>query len=249
MREIKRILVTGGTGYVGNNLTKMLAALHPKVEILSMSRQSPDAQRHADPYKSRFRNIQFIQGDCLHLEDSVASDAIARSDAVIHTVGALLDESSGYKQIIQDVESGNILNKVKSIKDMGVVDIAKNFFNEFQKQQGSVRTTTYEQSLEALNRDSLKNVAKVLADSVESKDEKKNLVFISAEPSVMPMLQKYSETKKEAEEFLLEDQAIIENLARVILRPGMIWHNKQRQWAMPLKVANDIGYKLNKEVV
>jgi nucleoside-diphosphate-sugar epimerase len=42
MAQVKKVLITGGTGYIGNFVTKMLAASHPEVHILSMSRRPID---------------------------------------------------------------------------------------------------------------------------------------------------------------------------------------------------------------
>lgn len=42
------MLVTGGTGYIGNYVTKMLAASHPEIRIMSMSRRSVAKQREND---------------------------------------------------------------------------------------------------------------------------------------------------------------------------------------------------------
>jgi hypothetical protein len=38
-KAAKKILITGGTGYIGNYVTKMMAGLHPEVRIVSMSRR------------------------------------------------------------------------------------------------------------------------------------------------------------------------------------------------------------------
>ena len=43
-----KVLVTGGTGYIGNYITKILAASHPDIEIISMSRRSVESQRQRD---------------------------------------------------------------------------------------------------------------------------------------------------------------------------------------------------------
>ena len=80
--------------------------------------------------------------------------------------------------------------------------------------------TVYEKSHEGLNRDSCINVARILA---ESTDEKKNFVFFSASDTIVPMLSKYCEMKREAESFLLRDAAASEKLNPVILRPGLVY--------------------------
>lgn len=48
------------------------------------------------------------------------------------------------------------------------------------------------------------------------------MIFISAEPSIIPLpsFQKYSDTKREAEEFLKE---FCTNLDVVIVRPGLVY--------------------------
>ena len=48
---------------------------------------------------------------------------------------------------------------------------------------------------------------------------------------------------------MLREEGVIDQTNIVILRPGMVWHPNQRKWAFPLKIATDIGYKFNKEVV
>ena len=119
--------------------------------------------------------------------------------------------------------------------------------NEFQKRQSSIETTLYEDSLEAMNRDSTINVARILAESQLARPDSlpKHFVFVSAEPSHLPMLQKYGDTKKEAEEFLLTDEKAAQ-MTNIILRPGMVTHPEKRAWAYPLSVANDIGFNLSK---
>ena len=74
-------------------------------------------------------------------------------------------------------------------------------------------------------------------------------MFISAAKTIAPMFQKYSETKQEAEDFLLKDGGVSGQSNIVILRPGMVWHPNQRKWAFPLKLATDFGFKFNQDVV
>ena len=59
---------------------------------------------------AEFRNIEFVQADVLKPEEQEFQDAIGSSDAVIHTVGALLegDAQFDYRQIIREVEGLNI---------------------------------------------------------------------------------------------------------------------------------------------
>ena len=52
------------------------------------------------------------------------------------------------------------------------------------------------------------------------------------------MLEKYLSTKEEAESFLIQN---CPNIYPVILKPGLVWHEKERPITMPLKVAVDLG--------
>jgi|LauGreDrversion4_2_1035121.scaffolds.fasta_scaffold704504_1 hypothetical protein len=76
---------------------------------MSMSRRSVESQRERDPYTARFANVKFIQGDCLKPETLPESDELGQYEAVIHTVGSLL-EGSEYKNLL----NGNIIDKIKN---------------------------------------------------------------------------------------------------------------------------------------
>jgi nucleoside-diphosphate-sugar epimerase len=56
---VSKVLITGGTGFIGSYITKMFAACHPTITVISLSRASVDSQRLQDPYKSKFKNIVF----------------------------------------------------------------------------------------------------------------------------------------------------------------------------------------------
>jgi hypothetical protein len=47
--------------------------------------------------------------------------------------------------------------------------------------------------------------------------------------------------KREAEDYLLTDEEV-SSLNPVILRPGLVWHQGERQWSLPLKFATDFGF-------
>ena len=44
---------------------------------------------------------------------------------------------------------------------------------------------------------------------------------------------------------MLTDETCHKNLQPIILRPGLIWHPRERQWVLPLKALTDFGYCLN----
>ena len=52
--------------------------------------------------------------------------------------------------------------------------------------------------------------------------------------------------KEQAEAFLLNN---CPELIPVILKPGLVWHENERAWTVPFKLASDFGYALNKNVI
>lgn len=69
---MKKILVVGSTGKVGNYLMKTLAAKYPETSIVGMSRYG----RPRDEETARLSNLSYVRGDALdpysfreHLED------------------------------------------------------------------------------------------------------------------------------------------------------------------------------------
>ena len=70
-------------------------------------------------------------------------------------------------------------------------------------------------------------------------------MFLSASPSIFPLLQKYYQTKLEAENHLLTDENCLKAMNSIILRPGLVWHPSERKVSVPLKILNDIGYQIN----
>ena len=39
------------------------------------------------------------------------------------------------------------------------------------------------------------------------------------------------------------------DLIPVILKPGLVWSENERAWTVPIKLATDFGYALNKNVI
>ena len=55
-----KVLIAGSTGYIGNHLTRILAAVQPNTKIYALTRQNPDEAASKHPQTARFRNIEFI---------------------------------------------------------------------------------------------------------------------------------------------------------------------------------------------
>ena len=58
---MKKILVTGSSGYVANYIMKMFAKQYPHVTVIGMSRSA----KPRDNEIQRLSNVHFIKGDCL----------------------------------------------------------------------------------------------------------------------------------------------------------------------------------------
>ena len=69
MSAIKRILVTGGTGYIGSNVCKIMAALNPKIQVVALSIEKKEEILKKDPYLCKFKNVEIVEGNCLDPQD------------------------------------------------------------------------------------------------------------------------------------------------------------------------------------
>ena len=60
---LKKVLVTGATGYVGNYLLKSIAKHYPSVQCVGMSRRG--TARKNETKTQTYPNVSFVSGDCL----------------------------------------------------------------------------------------------------------------------------------------------------------------------------------------
>ena len=81
-------------------------------------------------------------------------------------------DGSEYKHLIKEIETGRFLKNPQAF--------FQQIIEEVIKRQSTIPTTTYESSLEALNRDSCINVAKLAKKDCR-------FVFISAADTIAPM--------------------------------------------------------------
>ena len=63
MDGVKKVLVTGSSGYVGNYLLKSIARKHPALHCIGMSRSG--AVRKGETYTGTLHNVSYVSGDCL----------------------------------------------------------------------------------------------------------------------------------------------------------------------------------------
>ena len=98
---MQKVLITGATGYIGSYTSRIMAATQPHVTVYALSRQSPAACVEKHPQMAHFRNIEFVQGDCLEA-DKLPADLLADCDCVIHMVGAITD-AFNYKKLLSRI--------------------------------------------------------------------------------------------------------------------------------------------------
>ena len=84
---VKKVLVTGSRGYVGNYLLKNIAWKYPKIQCIGMSRSG--RVRKGETRTGTMHNVTYVQGDCL--SPNSFKDELEDVDAVIHAVGCLFE--------------------------------------------------------------------------------------------------------------------------------------------------------------
>ena len=84
---VKKVLVTGSSGYVGNYLLKAIAKCNPAVQCIGMSRSG--AARKGETTTGSLENVTYLAADCL--KPSTFENALADVDSVVHCVGTLFE--------------------------------------------------------------------------------------------------------------------------------------------------------------
>lgn len=100
------VLVTGGTGFVGRNIVKLLTAHGHKVRCLV---------RHPDTASETDDSVEFVKGDVTDLQSVVSS--AEGIDAAIHLVGIIQEHG---QQTFQAVHVEGTRNVVLALKEKGV---------------------------------------------------------------------------------------------------------------------------------
>ena len=85
--KTSQILVTGGSGYVGNYMIMTLSKRFPTLKIIGLNRSGK--ARNPGLMASNYPNVSYVKGNCLHPESF--KDVLQDVTGVIHTVGALVD--------------------------------------------------------------------------------------------------------------------------------------------------------------
>lgn len=107
----KKILVTGGSGYVGSFILKTLAARFPGYQLYSVNRSGTTR----DARMASLKQICTVKGNCL--EPEKFEDILEGCDGIIHTVGTLVGKGTG-----SDPGSQQSLNRDSCIKIAALFD-------------------------------------------------------------------------------------------------------------------------------
>ena len=111
----RRVLVTGGAGYIGSHMVKMLLAAGYEVTVFdNLSRGFRDAVLCED----------FVRGDLLNTDDVSRLFRARKFDAVIHFAAlAYVGESVAAPRIYYENNVGGTLNLLKAMLDDGTGNI------------------------------------------------------------------------------------------------------------------------------
>ncbi|KAF9959622.1 hypothetical protein BGZ72_009202 [Mortierella alpina] len=207
----KKLFVVGGTGGVGFQVCKIAVARG--WDVTSLSRRGKPTLTEAN--KNDFvapqgwtQKVNWAQGDSLN--PSSYKDAIAGSDAVVHTVGLLLEDN--YKEVLHSQSFDDLTKNIQSaIRGQNPLDTGK-----------APKTG---QTYERINRDTAITVANEAA-----KEGVDSFVYISAAFSPPMVPNRYITTKREAEQALLTHAS---GFRPVIFRPGFL-STPERPITMPL---------------
>ena len=105
-----------------------------------------------------------------------------------------------------------------------------------------MKTSDRTESLEAQNRESTIVLAKEFNRICTEQNRIGRFVFMSAEESIIgqgvPQARKYADMKREAETFLINQ---CDSVSPIIIRPGLVYHDMERPWSVPMGIAANIG--------
>ena len=108
---MKKILITGSSGYVGNSMMKTFAKLHPQVTVLGMSRSGTTTDKETQSLP----NVKYIKGNCLHPKSFEGQ--LEEVDGIIHCVGTLLEKKNNPEQTHDAMNRDSCINMAKALNE------------------------------------------------------------------------------------------------------------------------------------
>ena len=121
MSQVKKVLVTGSSGYVANYLILTLAKKYPQTAIIGMSRSGV---ARTPAIMDQYPNVEYLKGDCLAPESF--KDVMQDVDGCIHTVGVLV-EGKDPKLTYAAMNRDTCVNTAKVFNDHASAEAKRNF--------------------------------------------------------------------------------------------------------------------------
>lgn len=92
----EKILVTGGTGFVGTKIVEALIEQHPEYEVVVLDIATPQGW---EPYRA---DIEYVQADITQLAEVVQVVCEVKPTVVVHTAGCVPHGQARYKPLVRD---------------------------------------------------------------------------------------------------------------------------------------------------
>lgn len=109
---MKKIMVTGSSGYVGNYIMKTLAKKYPEVIVVGMSRSGLPREDET----AKLENVEYVRGDCLDPESF--REHLHDVDGVIHCVGTLIEKRNNPKLTYDAMNRDSAINVAAELQDI-----------------------------------------------------------------------------------------------------------------------------------
>ena len=109
---MKKVLVTGSSGYVANYIMKTLARKFPEVSVVGMSRSA----KPRDDEIKRLKNVSYVKGDCL--DPKSFKEHVQDVDGIIHCVGTLFEKRGDPKASYLAMNRDTCVNMASELQDV-----------------------------------------------------------------------------------------------------------------------------------
>lgn len=109
---MKKIMVTGSSGYVGNYIIKTLARRHPDILVVGMSRSGQPREEET----ANLQNVEYVRGDCL--EPDSFREHLRDVDGVIHCVGTLIEKRNNPKLSYDAMNRDSAINVAAELQEI-----------------------------------------------------------------------------------------------------------------------------------
>ncbi|CAG8931716.1 unnamed protein product [Penicillium salamii] len=226
----KRLVVAGGSGFLGSRICKSAAARGWTVTSLSRSGEPRwETVSESNERPSWASSVEWAKADILKPESY--KSYLSGASAVVHTMGILLE--ADYKGVVQGKEpiiSG--LQRAFSTSKLGSQNPLARQEGEALEPKESDGQLTYE----LMNRDS------AIALAQESTNEHvPAFVYISAAAGAPLLPARYISTKRDAEAAIT---STLPDLRSIFIRPGFMY-DSSRKFTLPIAMGGFVASEFN----